>query len=259
LSKISINLILQSFVFLLMTSPSSFVSAYFYQDFIITNRGSGYINIPTVTITGGGGTGAGVTITKMVVTDVTVNNAGFGATLVPTPQILSTVGSGASVTVSMGIGGVNVIGFGSGYNIAPGIAVTAIDGITGSGGSVTAGLGITFTNVSITNPGFGYSSIPTVTVSSPVGVASTATGIVGVGITQIRISNPGIGYSISIPTISFASPSLAPGSGVGATVSTILVTNVYVTNPGIGYTATETLEDGIKNLIKVYRSIYTSS
>ncbi len=39
LSKISINLILQSFVFLLMTTPSSFVSAYFYQDFIITNKG----------------------------------------------------------------------------------------------------------------------------------------------------------------------------------------------------------------------------
>ena len=209
------------------------------EDFTITNRGSGYINIPTVTITGGGGAGAGITITKMVVTDVTVNNTGFGATLVPTPQILATVGSGASVTVSMGIGGVNVIGFGSGYNIAPGIAVTAIDGLTGSGGSVTAGLGVTFTNVTITNPGLGYSSIPTVTVSSPVGVASTAIGIVGVGITQIRISNPGIGYSISIPTISFTSPSLSPGSGVGATVSTILVTNVYVTNPGSGYTATD--------------------
>ena len=209
------------------------------EDFTITNSGSGYINIPTVTITGGGGTGAGVTITKMVVTDVTVNNAGFGASLVPTPQILATVGSGASVTVAMGIGSVNVVGFGSGYNIAPGIAVTAVNGLTGSGGSVTAGLGVTFTNVTITNPGLGYSSIPTVTVSSPVGVASTAIGSVGVGITQIRISNPGIGYSISIPAISFNSPSLAPGSGVGAAVSTILVTNVYVTNPGSGYTATD--------------------
>ncbi len=39
LSKISINVILQSFVFLLMTTPSSFVSAYFYQDFINTNKG----------------------------------------------------------------------------------------------------------------------------------------------------------------------------------------------------------------------------
>ena len=209
------------------------------EDFIITNRGSGYINIPTVTVTGGGGVGAGVTITKMVVTDVTVNNTGFGASLVPTPQILATVGSGASVTVSMGIGKVDVVGFGSGYNIAPGIAVTAVDGLTGSGGSVTAGLGVTFTNVTITNPGFGYSSIPTVTVSSPVGVASTAIGSVGVGITQIRISNPGIGYTTNIPAISFTSPSLAPGAGVGAAVSTILVTNVYVTNPGSGYTATD--------------------
>jgi hypothetical protein len=207
------------------------------EDFVITNPGSGYFSIPTVTVTGGGGTGAGITVTKMAVTDVTINNAGVGASFVPLAQIISTVGSGASVTASMGIGSVQVVGFGSGYNVAPGIAVTAIDGVTGSGGAVVAGLGITFANVTITNPGSGYTSIPTVSVSSTVGVASTAIGIVGVGITGLQIANAGVGYSTIIPTISFTTGSLQPGSGAAATVSSIFVTNVYVTNSGVGYTA----------------------
>jgi len=198
----------------------------------ITNPGSGYTAIPTVTITsgGGGGAGAGLTITQMRVTDVTITNRGSGApSTVPVASLVSSVGSGATVVASMGIGNaITIVGYGTGYNTAPSIGVTAIDGITGSGASVTTGLGINFGNVTITNAGYGYSSIPTVTVSSPVGVAVTATGNVGVGITAITIS-PGIGYSDSIPTI----------SGVGAAVSTIIVTNVYITNPGSGYTATD--------------------
>ena len=196
----------------------------------ITNVGSGYTAIPTVTITGGGGVGAGLTITKMRVTDVTITNRGSGApSTVPVASLVSSVGSGATVVASMGIGNaITIVGYGTGYNTAPSIGVTAVDGITGSGASVTTGLGINFTNVTITNAGYGYSSIPTVTVSSPFAVAIGATGNVGVGITAITIS-PGIGYSDSIPTI----------SGVGATVSTIIVTNVYITNPGSGYTATD--------------------
>lgn len=173
----------------------------------------------------------------MSVTDVTVNSIGFGASFVPVTQIVSAVGSGATVFASMGIGRVTVTGFGTGYNNVPGVAVTAVDGETGSGGAIVAGLGITFTNVTITNPGTGYSSIPTVTVSSPVGVASTALGTVGVGITGLKITNAGAGYSTIIPTISFTTGSLQPGSGAGAAVSTIYVTNVYVTNSGVGYTA----------------------
>lgn len=207
--------------------------------FTIINPGSGYFNIPTVTITGGGGSGAGVTITTMVVTDVTVNNIGFGITSVPTVSVVSPVGSGASITARMGIGRVNVVGFGSGYNVNPSIAVTAADGITGAGASVIAGLGITGSNIIITNPGTGYSSIPTVTVSSPVGVASTATGIVGVGISAIRVNFPGIGYTSSLPTISFTTGIGSLGVGAAASATSIIVTNVFITNSGAGYTATD--------------------
>lgn len=209
-------------------------------NFEITDPGSGYFSIPTVTITGNG-TGAGVTITQMVITDVTINNTGFGVTVVPTISVSdsSQAGAGASVVASMGIGRVSVVGFGSGYNLPPGIAVTAFDGVTGAGASVTAGLGVTSSNITLTNAGTGYSSIPSLTVSSPASVSIGATGTVGVGLTGIVITNSGIGYSGAIPTISVTPSSVGSGSGAVIGVSSVFVTNVYVTNPGTGYTSSD--------------------
>ena len=208
------------------------------QNFQITNPGSGYFQRPTVTIQGGGGTGATVAITQMVVTDVTINNTGFGVTVVPTISIVSTDGaSGAIGTARMGIGQVNVVGFGSGYNAAPSIAVTATDGITGSGASVIAGLGLTISNITLTNPGTGYSSIPSVTVTSPNAVSIAASVIAGVGISAVTVTNPGIGYSGSIPTIDIEP--LNFGSGATAGVTSVFVTNVFISNPGSGYTTSD--------------------
>ena len=209
-------------------------------NFEILNTGSGYLTPPTITITSGGGTGAAVTITQMVLTNVTVNNTGFGVTVVPSISVISPIGSGVSVSALMGIGSVNVVGFGSGYTMPPGIAVTAVDGITGSGASVTAGLGLTSSNITVTNAGTGYSSIPSIVVSSASSVSIAASAIAGVGITGVVITNSGIGYSGAIPTISIRADSETDfGSGAIVGVSSVFATNVYVTNPGSGYTATD--------------------
>ncbi len=208
----------------------------------ITNVGSGYTTIPTVTITGGGGANASFTIGQMKVANVSILSRGFGIT---TPPVISIVagasgGVGAAVSYSMGIGSrINITGFGTGYNTAPSIGVTAVNGITGSGAAINVGLGITSSNITITNAGYGYSSIPTVTVSSPVGVASTAIGSVGVGLTSggLIITSPGIGYNGGIPSISGIGSGVAVSAGVTAT--NIIVTNVYISNAGSGYTATD--------------------
>ena len=207
----------------------------------ITNVGSGYTAIPTVTITGNGAN-ASFTIAQMKVANVSILSRGFGIT---TPPVISIVaggsgGVGAAVSYSMGIGSrINITGFGTGYNTAPSIGVTAVDGITGSGAAITVGLGITSSNITITNAGYGYSSIPTVTVSSPVGVASTAIGSVGVGLTTggLIITSPGIGYNGGIPSISGIGSGVAVSAGVTAT--NIIITNVYISNAGSGYTATD--------------------
>jgi hypothetical protein len=206
--------------------------------FRINNPGSGYFSLPTVTLFGGGGTGAGVTITTMRVSDVTINNTGAGATVVSNISFISQVGSGAQGTASMGIGGVNVVGFGSGYNLPPTVTVTPI-GVSGVGASVVAGLGLTSSNITITNPGYGYSSVPAVTISSSTPVSIAASAISGVGITGLVVTNPGIGYSGSIPSVTITSPANNFGSGAAAVVSNVIVTNVYITNPGSGYTAAD--------------------
>ena len=66
--------------------------------------GTGYNNIPTITISGGGGTGATATATVFsgAVTTITITNIGTGFTSVPTvtitPHASDTTASGATGT-----------------------------------------------------------------------------------------------------------------------------------------------------------------
>jgi hypothetical protein len=64
----------------------------------VTNRGSGYTSAPTVSFSGGGGTGATATanISGGEVTSITVTNAGTGWT--STPDIIITGGGGSGAT-----------------------------------------------------------------------------------------------------------------------------------------------------------------
>jgi hypothetical protein len=66
----------------------------------VTNGGSGYTSDPTVTITGGGGTGAAAGVTRVagVITAVTVSNPGSGFTSVPTIGFSGGGGTGAAAT-----------------------------------------------------------------------------------------------------------------------------------------------------------------
>ena len=71
----------------------------------IGNGGSGYTTAPTVTLTGGGGTGATAeaTVAGGVITKITVTNSGMGYTSAPTVAITGGKGTGATATASVGI------------------------------------------------------------------------------------------------------------------------------------------------------------
>ena len=151
----------------------------------LTNAGLGYTTPPTITITGGGGSGA----------------------------TASPVMSNGSITA---ITGTKV---GWGYNVAPNVTITG----NGTGATATAivdKVTQTISGYSITNGGSGY-SFATVTVDAPLncvadptkqaplGICATATAVATLApagsLLAIQVTNPGTGYT-SAPTISVAAP-----------------------------------------------------
>ena len=92
------------------------------------------------------------------------------------------------------------------------------------------------TNITVTAPGAGYTSPPTVTITGG-GTGATATAIIGQlpsGVTSVTLTDPGAGYT-SPPAVTIAS---ADGMGSGAVVnsslsSTVPVTAVNPPSPGV--------------------------
>jgi hypothetical protein len=99
-------------------------------------------------------------------------------------------------------------------------------------------------SVGITATGSGYTTPPTVTVSSPNeanGVQATVVASISNAagtITNIQITAGGTGYT-SFPTVTIAAPSSPYGVQAQAVVSSIssgAVSSIQITNPGYGYT-----------------------
>ncbi len=146
----------------------------------IKDGGYGYVENPTVTITGGGGTGAKATATQIngVVTSITINNSGSGYTSTPTITIAPPPFPPRKAT--------------STADIVNGFVVGA----------------------KITDGGFGYDTAPTVLLIGGGGSGATATATVVNGmVTAITIINSGSGYT-SAPSIQIASPPFAPSLAI---------------------------------------------
>ena len=88
--------------------------------------------------------------------------------------------------------------------------------------------------VTITNPGTGYTSMPTFSFSGGGGVATAAQVLVNV--TGINLTNAGDGY-LSTPTIKIS----GTGTTATATVSGGAVTGLALTNAGTGYSSLPTV------------------
>ena len=161
-------------------------------------------------------------------------NTGIATTTFNFFDVINASGTGALALASMGIGRITSVGFGTGYLLSPGIAITAIDGITGGGAIATVStLGISTDCFSITNPGI-YTSIPNVLITPPVSGGSAATASVGIGISTINIISQGSFVGIK-PTISFTGGT--PISNAEAEVTNIVLTAVNVDNLGSNYRA----------------------
>tara|TARA_R110002153_G_scaffold256628_1_gene415543 strand:+ start:54 stop:2090 length:2037 start_codon:yes stop_codon:yes gene_type:complete len=108
----------------------------------------------------------------------------------------------------------------------------------GSGAAATAVIGVS--TVAVSAGGSGYSSAPTVTVSTDAGGSGaelTAT-VSGGAVTAFNIISRGTGYT-SVPTVVVNNTGTDGSSGAGTIV--LGVADVTVTNEGSGYTSTPTV------------------
>lgn len=198
--------------------------------------GGSYSTAPTVSFTGGTGSGAAGTAvlsTAGSIDTIAVTDGGSGYTTAPT--ISATVGTGLIATATLSTTGtvesVDVTDGGSNYSVAPAVSFTAT---SGSGAAATATLGFPIAPFSVTNGGSGYTTASVVVTGDGTGAAGTA-NIVGGEIVSITLTDGGSGYTTA-PTVTIT------GDGTGATATADLqalgsVKSVTVTAQGTGYSS----------------------
>jgi hypothetical protein len=187
----------------------------------VTSGGSGYTSNPTVTITGGGGSGAVATASVgAVVTGISLSNMGAGYTTAPSVTISDTTGSGATAVaiVSYALGSVTAptAGTGTGYLVGDVVNLTGGGGSGAAAAVATVDVNGAILTVNVSSGGSGYTSAPT--ISSITSVAGTgavltpALATTGV-VSAINVTNGGSGYTSPTVTID-------PATGAGATTAT---------------------------------------
>ncbi len=170
-----------------------------------------YTSAPSVSITGGGGSGATANANLDAngkISSVTITNGGSGYTSVPTVAFTGGTGggtaTGAAVLTATSVSSITLGMNTGGFSTAPTISFT---GGGGSGAAATANLGVNgrISSVTITNGGTGYTSAPTVVFT-------------GGGLTRVI---PNVGDTLIFDGRSVSSGSFA-SSGVSATLSDLL-------------------------------------
>ncbi len=216
----------------------------------LTNSGNGYVSAPTVTLTGGDGTGATATANLAgngTLSSITVANPGEGYTVAPTVTFTggnAALASGTAAISNGRLSSITVTQAGAGYTTAPTVTITgggvqqATATATVSGGRVTS--------ITVTNGGQGYTSAPSISFSGGGGSSAAATAIVSNGrITSINVTNQGRNYT-SAPTVN-VSTSAVQQAVARANISNGRVTSFTITQQGRGYTSvpTVTLTGGV--------------
>ena len=220
----------------------------------VTNGGHGYLAAPVVTINGDG---IGATATAVVTGPITAvaRTAGGGGYTTPAVAITGSGGTGASATAQGQVDAIVVAAGGTGY-VAP-TAVFSGGGGAGAAANVVTDVSGVVTGLTITNPGSGYTSAPSVAINDASGTGASAQATLT--ITGLTLSAGGSGYT-SNPTLTITD---STGTGTGATgtatltadvVSSITVVNhgtsygsatVSIGGPGTGATATATINGGV--------------
>jgi hypothetical protein len=195
---------------------------------IINDGGSGYVT-PTVSFTGGGGTGAAatLTVTNGVITAITFTDYGSGYTSAPTAVIAPSSSAVESLTVD---------NIGYGYFTIP---TLSFSGGGGSGAAGTVSMQLSPTLWGVTTPGSGYTALDILTVAGGTFTRPARFQVLLVGgggdIATMTLIDGG-DYTSLAPSPA----NLTGGTGVGATISPNglwSLSQATLTATGSGYTS----------------------
>jgi len=198
----------------------------------IVNGGAGYNSAPSVSFTGGGGSGAtaSASIVNGRVTTVSIVNPGSGYTAAPSLSFSGGIGTGASfgVGVVSGVQRIRVTAGGSGYAVtsaastfvAPYVQFNNTNGLTGAHAEVVVSPQGKITDVVLKSAGTG----------------GTTTGV-----TASVIATPGSGATLAVDQFFAVSSVTASSSGSGymaAPVITVLPDKTDLSGSGAALTCT---------------------
>lgn len=218
--------------------------------FVITNGGSGYSTAPPVTISGGSGTGATAhaVISQGVVIAVVLDNPGTGynAGDVLTVTFGTGVGSGATGHVTMtgfNVASLAINNQGSFPSPAAGVHALTFTGGGGTGAAGTAtvatvGLGNKVVSLTLTAGGSGYTTSPTVTLSTSGGTAPVLSAALGTEAVATIVLDAGGSLYVAPPNVSIQGGSPAVAATAHSTISAGAVNALVLDTPGSGYTST---------------------
>ena len=211
----------------------------------LTTGGKFYTSVPTVTISHPGTSFASATIgiagSSVNPGSIAFSTTGRAYTTAPTVAISTSSGQDAPTQVAVGIatihpitGIVTAVSFsisdawatgtgatvGAGYTVAPVLSFSGSPSPVQATATVTVSVAGTVSSISIGNSGFGYNSVPTVTIGAPEGANEAF-------------------RALGIATIRFNSVQTQGTVGIGSTTITgITTTNILVGDRvrlGVGY------------------------
>ena len=208
----------------------------------VSSNGNGYTDIPTVDIVAQG-LGATAGTVYMGVVAATPALGGLSYRLNDTLTVLGGTGTAAVLTITEvdntgAVLAVTVNSAGS-YSALPSLINASTIAVPSGGNGCTLNLNIGIVSIAIATGGVGYVRQPFVSITSNSGTGASATAFVVAGaISQINMVNSGSGYT-SAPTVSFISGENASAIAIlqPTEISNVIVSfnggNVYTDIPSV--------------------------
>jgi len=190
---------------------------------------SAYSANPTVTATGGGGTGGAtfdIALAPTQLASLALANPALTYTDAPAVVFDTGLGAATATLAPTSVSGFTITNPGSGYTTTPTITISAPTVATATSSTATAAVSATsgLITLRVLDSGSGYSVAPLVTVTG----GSTAVASLGAGsVTSIAVNNVGAGY-LTAPTVSLVYPDgFVDATSATATLTTQNVTMTY--------------------------------